>query len=114
MPLDFCLVRKSVVEECGGLDAALFPDLFAGADLGLRLREQGYSNIYTPYCAADWSMAGLKMREKNMHAQWQEEKSAFQAQWRQILTGGNPLYNPGCYRQQGIGVEAFQNWFVGV
>ena len=44
-----CLVvRKTVYEEAGGLDASNLPVAFNDVDFCLRLRERGYINIWTP------------------------------------------------------------------
>lgn len=43
------LVRKSVYDAVGGLDAQLFHEHFSEIDLCLKARESGYLTVWTPY-----------------------------------------------------------------
>ena len=46
---DAMAIRRGVFLELGGLDAANLPDRAAYLDLGLRAREQGFRNVFTPF-----------------------------------------------------------------
>ncbi len=43
------LIRKSVFEEVGGMDEAVFRNVMSPIDLCLKVREKGYKVLWTPY-----------------------------------------------------------------
>jgi cellulose synthase/poly-beta-1,6-N-acetylglucosamine synthase-like glycosyltransferase len=111
--LKMCLVRKKLFVSANGLNAEEFPSLFAGADLGYRLRERGYINIYTPYSAAEWLSGRVRVAEQQAKDAWTTERISFQARWKDMLADGDPYYHHGCYRDSGISYEAFWRWYTG-
>ncbi len=54
-----CLVvRRELLEEVGGVDAANLPSAYFDLDLCLRLGEAGYRTVWTPYAELRWLDAG--------------------------------------------------------
>lgn len=47
--VELMAIRKALFEEVGGFDTENFPDSGADVDLCLRLREQGYRIVWTPW-----------------------------------------------------------------
>ena len=81
------MFRKEVFEAVGGFDTEQFEDAFGDVDLCLRLREQDYLIVYTPYAEFVWQdpepATGLKPRQ----AGYVRER------WAEALEN-DPYYNP--------------------
>jgi glycosyltransferase involved in cell wall biosynthesis len=111
--LRMCLIRKQLFLEMGGIHAQLFPSFLGDVDLAYRLREKGFLNIYTPHSTAEEDStlrSGGTLQKPDVLAKEQRE---FQHYWRLQLEGGDPYYNPGCYRQAGISDDDFRIWYAG-
>ena len=89
------LMRRSVFEEVGGLDEENLPVSFNDVDLCLRIREHGYSVIYTPYAelyhheSVSRGYKGDPAEALYMRERWGEELD------------GDPFYNPNFSRGSG-------------
>lgn len=91
-----CLVmRKSVFEEVGGLDAENLPIAFNDVDLCLKVGEAGYRIAWTPFAELyhhESASRGLEVtREKA--ARLQRESACLIARWAEIIAH-DPFYNP--------------------
>lgn len=82
------LLRKSLFNELGGLDEENLPVQFNDVDLCLRMREQGYSIIYTPYAELyhhESASRGYKIDfAENLY---------MRERWGEVLDN-DPYYNP--------------------
>lgn len=99
-----CLaVRREVFESTGGFDAKNLPDKFFDADFCLKLREQNYRIVFTPY--AELIQTNEKKRlnvQKNPTA---GEKDYFVRKWRKVV-GRDPFYNPNLsYKSEDFSIE---------
>lgn len=108
-----CMVGKKMFEAFDGFDAVNFPNLFFTHDLCLRLYRQGYKNIYTPHCFAEIdkkpSLSANEANDKNL----QQEYATFQKRWKTVLQAGDPYWNNGLLKEQGLSVEKFLKWYAG-
>ncbi len=82
------MVRRNLFLEKGGFDETLFPVSYNDLDLCLRLRQQGYLIIYTPYALLyhqESATRGLN--------QYPEEEARLRARWHRQMSGDS-YYNP--------------------
>jgi O-antigen biosynthesis protein len=90
------LLRKSLFKELGGLDEKNLPIQFNDVDLCLRMREQGYYIIYTPY-------AQLYHHESVSRRYWSgdlAENLYMRERWGEVMDK-DPYYNPNFSRGYG-------------
>jgi hypothetical protein len=71
---ELCLVSKELFEFCNGFDDKSLPSLFWGLDFCLRLREQGYENVYIPYGLAERSERENIMVGREENKEWGQER----------------------------------------
>jgi GT2 family glycosyltransferase len=91
-----CLViRRSVFEETGGLDADHLPIAYNDIDLCLRIQARGYRNLWTPYAELyhDESASRGYDREPDKRARFQREIDYMMRPWGGLLRN-DPAYNP--------------------
>lgn len=81
------MIKKRVFEEIGGFDEQLVYS-FNDVDLCLRLREKGYSIVYTPY--AELYHRTTSTRPYTVHA---EEVKYFIKRWHELILEGDPYYD---------------------
>lgn len=87
--LDCLLVRRSVFEELDGLDCALLQESLFDADFCLRVRDQGYLVVWTPFASLIRFAAG----ESSASVQWREhDEDDFYARWLSRVAW-DPAYN---------------------
>lgn len=91
-----CLMtKKSVFEQVGGFDERLAFS-FNDVDLCLKMREEGYLVIWTPY--AELYHHDSKTRGYEDTPEKQErfrcEIEYFRSKWKHVLEKGDPYYNP--------------------
>lgn len=71
---DCLLVRRELFDEVGGLDSELFPTAFGDADLCLRVRDQGYLVVWTPYAVVAQTRVSTPMvgdrQQDNFYSRW--------------------------------------------
>ncbi len=96
------MVKKTVFQEVGGLDEEHLGTALNDVDFCLRLREKGYLNIFTPYCEAYHYESVSRGYEDTPEKQerFAQEISYFQERWVDILTAGDPYYNPQLTRDR--------------
>ena len=90
------MFRRSLFDELGGLDEENLPIQFNDVDLCLRMRERGYSIVYTPY-------AELCHHESVSRGHWRgdfKENLYLRERWGRELDN-DPYYNPNFSR--GVG-----------
>ena len=84
-----CLVlRKDVYETVGGFDEENFTVTFNDVDLCLRIHEQGYRNLYTPYA----ELYHHESKTRGLMA-FQSEEDYFSERWKSYIQW-DPAYNP--------------------
>jgi glycosyltransferase involved in cell wall biosynthesis len=91
-----CLVvRKSIYEQVGGLDALNLKVAYNDVDLCLRIREAGYRNLYTPYAVLYHHESVSRGQEDTAEkqARFQSEKNYMRERWGTALDH-DPYYNP--------------------
>ena len=91
-----CLVvRKSVFEQVGGLDAVNFAVAFNDVDLCLKVQDAGYLNLWTPFAELIHHEQVSRGRDLNpaQAARASRELRAFQQRWGERLLR-DPYYSP--------------------
>ena len=89
------MVNRYKYLEVGGMDAINFPISLNDADLCLRLMEEGFWNIYTPYCEAinaESTSRGADA-DRDKWLRFLEEVKYFTRRHQEILLKGDPFYN---------------------
>ena len=86
------MIKKSVFEQIGGFDETLAYS-FNDVDLCLRLREKGYSIIYTPHAQLyHHGTASRPYTEDN------DEIRYFVKRWHDVILKGDPYYDQNLSR----------------
>ena len=81
------MIRRDRYLAAGGMDEA-FAAAFYDVDLCLRLRQEGFLNIYTPF-------AELRRPDDPAPDEaWTRDRDAFRQRWADVLSAGDPCYNP--------------------
>lgn len=95
-----CLaVRKDVYQKTGGLDEGWVPNAYGDVDLCLRLREHGYTNVYTPYAVLTHHES--KTRGLNIEA---FERIYMRRRWALQLLN-DPYLNPNLSRSEAYDLD---------
>ena len=90
------MVKKSLYEECGGLDEEKFAVAYNDIDLCLKLWKKGYLNVYTPFAQAthyESKSRGLDTTGENAR-RYEREKANFYAAYSEYIDHCEPYYNP--------------------
>lgn len=90
------MVKKALYQKLDGLDEKNLPIALNDIDFCLRLREQGYLNIFTPYCELyhhESRSRGLE-NTPDKQARFQQEVCYLRQRHTTIFTKGDPYYNP--------------------
>ncbi|MBM9602696.1 glycosyltransferase [Desulfopila inferna] len=90
------MVKKSVYESVGGLDAENFGVAYNDIDFCLKLIQKGYRNVFTPYCEMYHYESQSRGYEDTPEKQerLQRESSAFREKWKIYFDKGDPYYSP--------------------
>lgn len=91
------MVRKSIYEDVGGMDENAFKVSYNDVDLCLKIKELGYSIIWTPYSlvmhVGNVSQKALDKESLEAKRQWFEtEKQAMYRKWLPRIVS-DPAYN---------------------
>lgn len=89
------LMRREVFVEVSGFDEMNFAVAFNDVDLGLRLGQAGYANVWTPVALLyhhESASLGLPTNE-NRRRQFLEECENFRRIWAEVIRN-DPFYNP--------------------
>lgn len=89
------MLPSSVFREVGGLDES-FTVALNDVDLCMRIREKGYSVIFTPFAELYHHESKSRGQEdtKEKIRRFQDEKERFALRWRKQLDEGDPFYSP--------------------
>ena len=89
------LIRKEIYDEVGGLDES-YAVAFNDVDFCVRVREAGYTNVFTPFAQLYHYESKSRGMEDNPEKQkrFQGEVLRFQARWGDLLAAGDPCTNP--------------------
>jgi GT2 family glycosyltransferase len=82
------MIRRERYQTEGGMDAEQFAVSFNDVDLCLRLRQRGWSVIYSPHCELVHYTSATRKTVSNL-----DEDDRLQARWGQVLRS-DPYYNP--------------------
>lgn len=90
------MVKRSKYLEVGGMDSKNLPISLNDVDFCLRLMENGYWNVFTPYCEAIHAESvsrGFDV-DPGKRERFEEEIRYFIRRHQKILSRGDPFYNP--------------------
>ena len=87
------MMRRSVFDEVGGLDAQNLAVAFNDVDMCLRIRERGYWVVYTPFAV----LFHHESATRNMHSNPGEEEY-MRRRWGGVIRH-DPFYNPNLTRE---------------
>lgn len=93
------LIRKSVFEEVGGLNEIDLTVAFNDVDLCLKVREAGYSNVWTPYAELyhlESVSRGVEDAPEKV-ARFNGEIAYMQKRWKKVIAR-DPFYSPNLTR----------------
>ncbi len=82
---DCMVIRKKLFDEVGGFDTHIFPDALADVDLCLRLMQNGYRNVWTPWSVVTQTSEPAEPSDK--------EIESLRSKWSGIFLR-DPYYNP--------------------
>ena len=90
------MMRREVFKKVGGFDTR-FSDAFYDIDLCLKIRENGYLIVFTPYAelyyrellSSEDDLA--RHRERNIFI---KEEELMHKKWDHLIKAGDPYYNP--------------------
>ena len=90
------MIKKCIYQEIGGMDEVKFKVAYNDVDFCLRVVEEGYLNIFTPYTEMyhhESISRGYETTPEKI-ARFETEKDALFERHRGILENGDPYYNP--------------------
>ncbi len=90
------MVKKTIFDSMNGLNENDLKIAFNDIDFCLRIQEQGYLNVFTPYCEAYHyeSVSRGKDDDPEKVARFNSEVEYMLERHRKILNTGDPYYNP--------------------
>jgi GT2 family glycosyltransferase len=96
------MLRKGVFEEVGGFNENL-AIAFNDVDLCLKIREQGYLIVYTPYAKLIHYESLSRGYEDNpeKQARFLKEAEYVRKKWWHVIDKGDPYYNPNLSLDKG-------------
>ncbi len=89
------MISKAKYDEVGGFDPSFAVSL-NDVDFCLKLRAKNYLNVFTPFAELyhfESASRGLDLNGANA-ARYDKESEHFKAKWKDILSKGDPYYNP--------------------
>ena len=90
------MVKKSLYDKLGGLDEE-FKVALNDVDFCLRLLENGYLNVFTPFAELyhfESASRGIDAADEAKAKRYEEESQHFREKWKAFLEKGDPYYNP--------------------
>lgn len=90
------MVKKSIYDALGGLDED-FAVALNDVDFCLRIRQQGYLNVFTPFAELyhfESASRGSDVVDEAKAKRYEEESARFRERWKEVLAKGDPYYNP--------------------
>ena len=86
------MVRRRIFEEIRGFDPR-FKVTYNDVDFCLRLRQQGYLIVYTPFAVLYHHESATRGMLRPL-----EEEVLYWKLWGDVITRGDPYYNPNLTR----------------
>ena len=89
------MVKKSLYEAVGGLEESFAVSL-NDVDFCLKLRKQGYLNVWTPFAELfHYESISRGLDDNGEKAErYNRESEQFRHKWQAELAAGDPYYNP--------------------
>ena len=87
------MVRRDIFEDIGGFDENL-TDAFSDVDLCLKIRENGYLIVYTPYAELYYYESSGCHHGAEKYSRRSKDFAYISARWSSIIDRGDPYYNP--------------------
>ena len=87
------MIRRSVFDEVGGFDQSLRIN-YNDVDLCLRIRENGYLIVYTPYAELVHYEHSTRRTIGGEVNTFPEDTALFMNRWQTTIVRGDPYYNP--------------------
>jgi len=89
------MVKRKLFEEIGGLDEEYFSIALNDIDFCLKLRREGYLNVFTPHCEAYHHESASRGYEDTPEkkARFKTETGYLRERWKDIFEKGDPYYN---------------------
>ncbi len=101
------MIKRGIYSEVDGMDEVKFKVAYNDVDFCLRVRERGYLNIFTPYTQLyhhESISRGYETTPEKI-ARFQREKDALFERHKEILTNGDPYYNPNlCHDKEDFSI----------
>jgi glycosyltransferase involved in cell wall biosynthesis len=101
------MVKKEIYQKIGGMDAENFKVAYNDVDFCLRVQEEGYRNIYTPYAEMYHHESVSRGHETTPEkiVRFEKEKEALQDRHLDIFMQGDPYYNPNlCHDKEDFSI----------
>ncbi len=89
------MVKKKIYFEVNGLEEKL-QIAFNDVDFCLKVKEQGYQNVFTPYCEAyhhESISRGVEDTQEKI-TRFNQEMDYIKTRHQKIISEGDPYYNP--------------------
>lgn len=90
------MIKTKIYKELNGLDEINLEVAFNDVDFCLRVQENGYRNIFTPYCEA-YHYESISRGKENTPIKmnrFKKEIEYIKKRYSKILEKGDPFYNP--------------------
>ena len=89
------MVRKEIYDEVNGLDES-FAVAFNDVDFCVRVREAGYTNVFTPFAQLYHYESKSRGQDEDpvKRKRFLSEVERFQKRWKKQLAAGDPCMNP--------------------
>ena len=89
------MVKRSLYDAVGGLDTGFAVSL-NDVDFCLKLRKQGYLNVWTPFAELyHYESISRGLDDQGEKAErYNKESESFRSKWKEELEKGDPYYNP--------------------
>lgn len=109
---DITLIRRDSFDTVGGFSTKEYPNLFAMADLSLRLTAAGKRIVYSPFAIADKKERSTSDLTRDADNQ-QEEKQLFQSLIKSHRDTLLPYYNKSLLSDKGVDETEYLDWLFG-
>lgn len=100
------MVRSSLYRDVDGLDEQ-FAISLNDVDFCLKLRRMGLLNVFTPFAELyhyESASRGLDMQDAAKAARYESECELFRTRWAEVLSKGDPYYNPNFLTDPSFGI----------
>ncbi len=108
------MVKRRLYDQVGGLDEEHLGIALNDVDFCLKLREQGFLNVFTPYAEAYHHESASRGYEDTAvkKERFSKEVTFFKKRWAAILEQGDPYYNPNlCTYREDFARDTYVSWY---